>query len=71
MCAGLEGEPLATALSGIMPLDETPAAAAAAAAAEEDSGSARDQKVGWWLWLLQAAESVKSTITCLRIYDKI
>jgi hypothetical protein len=45
MRAGLEGEQLAIALSGIKPLGETEAAAG------EDSGSARDQKVGFLLWL--------------------
>jgi hypothetical protein len=48
LCVGLEGEQLATALSGILPLEEGDAAAAAAAAAAdgEDSGATRDQKVG-------------------------
>ena len=45
LCVGVQGEQLATALSGILPVDEDQAAAAAAAGGE-DSGATRDQKVG-------------------------
>jgi hypothetical protein len=44
LCVGVQGEQLATALSGILPVDEDQAAAAAAGG--EDSGATRDQKVG-------------------------